>query len=76
MQNMEKSEIDLKIEFMLTSIRETRLMKNYKQEYVAARINFSQNAYSKIECGKTRLTVRALYEIAAVLEINAADILR
>jgi transcriptional regulator with XRE-family HTH domain len=54
-------------------IRERREFLNYTQEYVAHKLNISQNAYSKIECGHSGLNIERLLEIALVLE---ADIIQ
>jgi transcriptional regulator with XRE-family HTH domain len=56
-------------------IREVRLAKNFKQEYMAAKLGCSQNSYSKIEIGKTELTVRKLFHIAAIIGISASELI-
>ncbi len=62
------------------NIRNARLHRNYSQDYLAYKLNISQNAYSKVELGYTKVTVERLATIAEVLEveliklINAADI--
>ena len=57
------------------NIRNARLYRNYSQDYLAMKLNISQNAYSKIELGYTRVTMRRLFVIAEVLEIDAAALL-
>lgn len=47
-------------------LRQFRLQKEFSQEYMAAKLNISQEAYSKIELGKTELTVSRLHEIAII----------
>lgn len=51
-------------------IRLQRLTKKYSQEYMAFSLDISQAAYSKIECGETKLTLDRIYEIAEILEIS------
>ena len=51
-------------------IRIQRLIKNYSQEYMAFMLDISQPAYSKIERDETDLSLRRVYEIAEILEIN------
>jgi transcriptional regulator with XRE-family HTH domain len=51
-------------------IRLQRLTKRYSQEYMAFMLEISQAAYSKIECGETKLTLDRIYEIAEILEIS------
>ncbi|AOM75953.1 helix-turn-helix domain-containing protein [Pedobacter steynii] len=56
-------------------IRVQRMIKGYSQEYMAFRLDISQNAYSKLERGETKLTVRRFYEIAEILEISIDSLL-
>jgi transcriptional regulator with XRE-family HTH domain len=62
------------------NIKDRRLDLNFSQTYVAERLKVTQNAYSKMEIGKTKMSVERLYEIANVLEtsprqlINAATL--
>jgi signal transduction histidine kinase/transcriptional regulator with XRE-family HTH domain len=53
-----------------TNIRKARLYKNYSQDYLAYKLKISQNAYSKVELGYTRLTLERLNDIAEVLEVE------
>ncbi|MBC8984406.1 helix-turn-helix transcriptional regulator [Pedobacter sp. N36a] len=57
------------------ALRIQRVIKGYTQEYMAERLNLSQNSYSKLERGLTSLTVSRLYQIAGILEISVQDIL-
>jgi transcriptional regulator with XRE-family HTH domain len=60
---------------MAGNIRAMRLMRNYSQDYLALKLKISQNAYSKIELGRTLLTVERLLKIACVLEIGILELL-
>lgn len=51
-------------------IRVLRVNKGYSQEYMANRLEISQNAYSKIERHQTDLTIKRLRQIANVFEIQ------
>ncbi|WP_216857751.1 helix-turn-helix domain-containing protein [Pedobacter steynii] len=51
------------------------MIKGYSQEYMAFRLNISQNAYSKLERGETELTVRRFYEIIEILEVPMNSLL-
>ncbi|QEM07213.1 helix-turn-helix transcriptional regulator [Mucilaginibacter rubeus] len=51
-------------------IRLQRQMKNYSQQYMAFMLEISQPAYSKIERDETELSLRRVYEIAEILEID------
>ena len=52
------------------NLRNARLMRNYSQEYLAHQLKISQNAYSKMEMGRTRITVETVFKIASVLEVD------
>jgi len=70
-----KDTLDLKIKKVAQNIRKIREYRNYTQEYLAARLRISQNAYSKIELGHTKITVDRLFRIADVLEVDPVIIL-
>ncbi|WP_412469146.1 helix-turn-helix domain-containing protein [Pedobacter sp. KLB.chiD] len=57
------------------NIRKIREYRYYTQEYLAVKLNISQNAYSKIELGYTKLTVERLFEIAVILNVGVAHLL-
>jgi len=57
------------------NIKNARLYRNYSQDYLAQKLNISQNAYSKIELGYTRVTVERLFIIADVLNVDPCDFL-
>lgn len=69
------NKINFKIKAIATAIRKKREQKNYTQEYLAYKLNISQNAYSKIELGYTKITVERLFQIGDVLEISAGELL-
>ncbi|WP_272148964.1 helix-turn-helix domain-containing protein [Tenacibaculum aiptasiae] len=61
--------MDENIKIITENIRLERLRKGLSQDKMANLLQISQNAYSKIESGKTTLTIIRLYQIAKVLEI-------
>jgi transcriptional regulator with XRE-family HTH domain len=63
---------DLKAKAIITNIRKIREFRDYTQDYLAAKLNISQNAYSKIELGYSSITVARLIQIAEILEIDLA----
>ena len=65
--------LNLKIKAIAANIRSKREYRNYTQEYLAAKLNISQNAYCKIELGYTKITVERLFQIAAILEFEVSD---
>ncbi len=70
-----KDSVEFKAKNVAGNIRKVREFKNYTQEYLAAKLQISQNAYSKIELGYSRITVERLFQIAKVLEVDPAHII-
>lgn len=64
------------LQILIDTIRNRRLELQYKQEYVAARLGVSQNAYSKLELGRSHLTVERLVAVCHVLDADVCDILK
>lgn len=70
-----KDKLNLRIKQVAGNIRKIREYRNYTQEYLAAKLHISQNAYSKIELGYTRITIDRLFHIAEVLGVDATEII-
>jgi transcriptional regulator with XRE-family HTH domain len=70
-----KDTLNYKIKAIAANIRNTREQLNYTQEYLAAKLNISQNAYSKIELGYTKITVERLFQIAGILEVDVHQLI-
>ena len=70
-----KDTLNLKIKQVAANIRKVREHRNYTQEYLAAKLHISQNAYSKIELGYTRITVERLFQIAEVLGVDPVEVI-
>jgi transcriptional regulator with XRE-family HTH domain len=62
-----------KIKEVLNNIRNKRIALNYTQDYVAYKLNISQNAYSKIELGQTKISLKRLYDIADIFNMPLND---
>ena len=71
---MENS-INVILDRMGENIRAIRLMRNYSQDYLALKLKISQNAYSKIELGRTKVSVEKLLTIADVLDVDACELI-
>ncbi|WP_255485152.1 helix-turn-helix domain-containing protein [Mucilaginibacter sp. X5P1] len=56
------------MEAVCFNIRNIRVRMNYSQTYLAAQLAISQNAYSKIELGYTKITLERLFEIAELIK--------
>ena len=61
------------VSFNIKKIRESR---NLTQEYVASKLGISQNAYSRLENNRTRLTTDRMRSIAGILEVSLFDLFR
>ena len=55
-------------------IRSVRMQKNMNQQDLAARCNFEKSNMSRIESGRTNLTVRSLDRIARALDVKIRDL--
>lgn len=50
-------------------IKKYRKLKGFSGTDMAFRLGISQNAYSKIELSRTRVTIQRLIEISSILDI-------
>jgi transcriptional regulator with XRE-family HTH domain len=64
-----------KTKAVAANIRKIREFRNYTQDYLAAKLGISQNAYSKIELGYSKLTLDRLFKIAILLEVEATNLI-
>ncbi|MXV14652.1 helix-turn-helix domain-containing protein [Hufsiella ginkgonis] len=65
----------IKAKKVASNIRKIREFRNYTQEYLAAKLEISQNAYSKIELGYCQITLSRLFHIAMLLEVEMMDVI-
>jgi len=56
-------------------IKKMRELRNYTQEHMAAKLEMSQNGYSKIERDDTDVPFSRLVQIAKVLEVELVDLI-
>jgi len=56
-------------------IKELRIEKNISQQDLAAACNFEKSNMSRIEAGRTNLTIGTLLKICEVLNIKLIDII-
>ena len=69
-------EVAEKTKLVASNIRKIREYKDYTQEYMAMKLDISQNAYSKIELAYTRITLERMIQISIILEIELTDLLK
>jgi transcriptional regulator with XRE-family HTH domain len=70
-----KNMLNIRIKAVAVNIRNKREKLNYTQEYLAAKLGISQNAYSKMELGYTKITVERLFQIAEILETDLIELI-
>lgn len=58
-----------------TNIKRVRRIKSLTQEQIAGKLDISQNAYSKIELGHSKLTVERLFQIAQILDVKVMQLI-
>ncbi|WP_205589866.1 helix-turn-helix domain-containing protein [Mucilaginibacter celer] len=73
--NLTHAEIRSRLKNIIINIRKIRERKSFSQEYMAARLNISQNTYSKLELGNTALTVERFILIAGILDVDVTELL-
>ena len=56
------------------SLRKFRLVRNFKQAYLAQALGMSQQNYQKIETGKIKLEVGVAERLALLLEVKLEEI--
>ena len=70
-----KEKLKLEMKEVASNIRKVREYRNYTQDYLAAKLEISQNAYSKIELGYSKITLDRLFHIAIILEVQVTELL-
>ncbi|UPT71871.1 MAG: helix-turn-helix transcriptional regulator [Flavobacterium sp. JAD_PAG50586_2] len=63
------------VELALQHIKSKRLSKNYTQEYLAKRLSITQTQYSRIESGKSSVSLNTLIAIIKVLDMEEIEFL-
>lgn len=62
-------------ELIATKIRTLRRNREYSQDYMALMLHISQNAYSRLENGKTPITIDRYYEICQILQVKPSELM-
>lgn len=70
-----KEKLKEEMRVVASNIRKIREYRNYTQDYLAAKLEISQNAYSKIELGYSKLTLDRLFHVAIILDVDVKEIL-
>ena len=67
--------IDLFISSMLDRIKAFRIKAGINQSQMGRKLSISQAGYGKIESGASEITVKRLFEISEILEIDILTLL-
>jgi len=70
-----KEKLKAEMQAVAGNIRKVREYRNYTQDYLAAKLGISQNAYSKIELGYSKITLDRFFHIALILEVTITQLL-
>lgn len=70
-----KDQLKEEMKVVAGNIRKIREYRNYTQDYLAAKLEISQNAYSKIELSYSKLTLDRLFHIALILDVKVTQLL-
>lgn len=62
-------------EKVILRIKQIRLSKDWTQEMTAKSLGITQNGYSRLEQGQTKLTLDRLFKIAEEFEISVFQLL-
>lgn len=71
-----KEKLKQEMKAVAGNIRKVREYRNYTQDYLAAKLEISQNAYSKIELGYSKITLDRLFHIALILEVGVMELIK
>lgn len=64
------------VKTLASRIKILREINNYTQEYVANTLGISQNTYSLLEKGETKLTIERLEQLANLYNLDLIDMIR
>ncbi|QXV63797.1 helix-turn-helix transcriptional regulator [Mucilaginibacter sp. 21P] len=71
----EKDKTSVQLSQVLCRLKEVRCHQGLTQKDIAAKLNVSQNAYSKIENGRTNLQLSVFFLICEILDIEAGPLI-
>ena len=58
-----------------TNLKKLRLLYNLTQQQTADKLHMSQNAYSLMETGKSKIDEQRIIQLAAIFQVNVSDLL-
>ncbi len=57
------------------NLKKLREFRNYSQEFMASELGKSQNAYSQMETGKTKIKEEEIIKLSAILEVTPTELM-
>jgi transcriptional regulator with XRE-family HTH domain len=57
-------------------LKKLRLERNWPQQIIAEKLHISQNAYSLIECGKTKIDEQRIYQLAKIFGVHPVELIK
>ena len=63
------------MKYLRYQVSSQTILRNFTQQHLADKLDISQNAYSKIENGTTKLTIDRLEQIANLLDVPIESVL-
>ena len=60
---------------VLETIHSLRRIREYSQDFMAYKLGISQNAFSKLESGKTPPTMESFFKIADLLQVSPLELI-
>ncbi len=63
------------LESIRKRLKKIRFDKGFTQEFMADKLDISQNSYHKLENGRTKICLRKFIDISKVLEIEISELI-
>lgn len=67
--------VDAQLKAVADNIKERRTHLRLSQNHMAQTLKITQNAYSKIETARTKMSLARLYEIADILNVQPKQLI-
>lgn len=67
--------VDAQLKAVANNIKERRTRLRLSQYQMAQTLKITQNAYSKIETARTKMSLARLYEIAGILNVQPKQLI-
>jgi transcriptional regulator with XRE-family HTH domain len=68
-------DVEAQLKAVAGNIKERRTRLRLSQNHMAQTLKITQNAYSKIETARTKMSLARLYEIAGILNVQPKQLI-